>query len=88
MTNTKKCPHCADEINVDAKKCKHCGEWLIDKTETNTQNISADKDHESLGFGGSIKGAVIYAGAGWVLFHFGGWHIVWGGRLMHFFSIY
>lgn len=25
---TKKCPHCAEEINVEAKKCKHCGEFL------------------------------------------------------------
>lgn len=25
---TKKCPFCAEEINIDAVKCKHCGERL------------------------------------------------------------
>lgn len=25
---TKKCPHCAEEIKAEAKKCKHCGEFL------------------------------------------------------------
>lgn len=24
----KKCPHCGELINVDAKKCRYCGEWL------------------------------------------------------------
>lgn len=25
---TKKCPFCAEEIDVNAVKCKHCGEFL------------------------------------------------------------
>jgi ribosomal protein S27AE len=26
--DTKRCPHCGEEILAVAKKCKHCGEWL------------------------------------------------------------
>lgn len=28
MSETKKCPYCAEDILVEAKKCKHCGEYL------------------------------------------------------------
>lgn len=29
----KQCPHCAEEILLEAKKCKHCGEFLIGSKE-------------------------------------------------------
>ena len=33
---TKKCPFCAEEIDIEAVKCKHCGELLTKE---------AKKDH-------------------------------------------
>lgn len=34
-SQSKKCPHCAEEINIEAKKCKHCGEFLEQKPVRN-----------------------------------------------------
>lgn len=28
LSNTKRCPFCAESIMADARKCKECGEWL------------------------------------------------------------
>lgn len=40
---SKKCPHCAELIQPDARKCKHCGEWLNDpgpKKDTGAKSIA------------------------------------------------
>lgn len=33
-SETKKCPYCGAEIDLDAKKCKFCGEW-VDENKKN-----------------------------------------------------
>ena len=37
LTQTKKCPYCAETISVDAIKCKHCGEILDNDLKTSRQ---------------------------------------------------
>lgn len=40
----KKCPFCAEEIQIEAIKCKHCGEWLnkdyTDDSDETAKNIN------------------------------------------------
>lgn len=36
---TKKCPHCGEEIMAVAKKCRHCGEWLDNNVVKDTSNL-------------------------------------------------
>lgn len=42
MENTKKCPFCAEEINIEAIKCKHCQSDLMIKEKIDI-NIFFDK---------------------------------------------
>lgn len=79
---TKKCPYCDEEIAIAAKKCKHCGEWLEEKQLAAEEiETKEKKEEEVLGFGGRIRDFLIFAGIGWVLFHFGSWHLVLGTKI-------
>ncbi|MDR1896564.1 MAG: zinc ribbon domain-containing protein [Prevotellaceae bacterium] len=86
--DTKKCPFCGEEILAAAKKCKHCGEWLEEEADVEIPEENNADDSKSFSFDGRGY-ALIYAGIGWALFHFGSWHLVLGKKLssmQQFFS--
>lgn len=53
---TKKCPYCGGEVNINAIKCKHCKEWLTDdipsfsnpgnNTGKNNRSLSTDDNYD------------------------------------------
>ena len=40
---TKKCPYCSGEVEINVQKCKHCGEWL-DTSEREYQKKPGPKN--------------------------------------------
>ncbi|MBR1942774.1 hypothetical protein IJ843_03450 [bacterium] len=52
---TKKCPFCDGEINIEAKKCKHCGEWLSQENK----NDNAYVKNKGYGIGCLVTLAII-----------------------------
>ncbi|MCM1338446.1 MAG: zinc ribbon domain-containing protein [Muribaculaceae bacterium] len=41
---TKVCPYCGEDININAIKCKHCGEFLNGSTQSTKYMDSLDVD--------------------------------------------
>ena len=47
MGDTKKCPHCGEEIKANAKKCRFCGEWLDSLTAKPTEDTTAKQTEDN-----------------------------------------
>lgn len=47
MIETKKCPYCAEEINIAAIKCKHCGEFLETRHKS-PENTHSHTTHHTI----------------------------------------
>ena len=45
MEDTKRCPHCGQEIKAVAKKCRHCGEWLDGSAPQNNNIYTSQPTH-------------------------------------------
>jgi hypothetical protein len=80
---TKQCPYCGEEILATAKKCKHCGEWLeqqadkelIEEDNEGNDEEDGNDDENASNIVSRVVTTLILAGVGWLLFHFGSWHI-------------
>lgn len=72
METMKKCPYCGADIQSDAKKCRYCGEWVDCKQEMTV----SDEDNNTSGYWrGCFLPGVFWGIIGWLLFHFGSWHV-------------
>lgn len=61
MGDTKKCPHCGEEIKANAKKCRFCGEWVDGSAPQVTREVrtSAERNGNSGNNGNVLKYIVI-----------------------------
>lgn len=76
---TKKCPFCSEEINIEAIKCKHCGEFLDSKIGKENKEV---RSKNSSGGGNVILFFLIFAGLGFAL-----GYLIYGNVLGHQISV-
>jgi hypothetical protein len=87
-SKTKKCPFCAEKINIDAIKCKYCKELL--EPDENIENHSLTNSNDTVDENVQINEInwltrVVFPCLtmviGWLILFFGGWQFMIGKKI-------
>ncbi len=54
MSETKRCPYCAEEVRVEAVKCKHCGSSLGGRRASSREWVRSSHDRMIAGVCGGL----------------------------------